>query len=65
MNDNVQNPYSTRVQILKTAKYLFDLKGFEKTSFTDISDKLQMNEQDILFFFQSIDDLLEAVWSES
>lgn len=64
MKDSVHYPYSLRRQILRTAKTLFDLYGYERTSLVQVGEQLKVTEQVVLLFFRSKDDLLEAVWSE-
>lgn len=54
-----------RQQILEEARILFQTKGFENTSVSHLVEKLQMSEQMFFSHFQSIDELLEVVWSES
>lgn len=65
MEEKTQYPYLMRSTILKAAKNLFDHKGYDSTSLADISELLSIDVQVILVFFQSKDQLLEAVWSES
>lgn len=52
-------------QIKEVGCELFQSKGFENTSVTDLTDKLQIKEQTFYEYFQSMDHLLEVVWSES
>ena len=52
-------------QIKEAGCTLFRSQGFENTSVTDIVQKLQIREQDFFFYFKSVDELLEVVWSES
>ena len=52
-------------QIKETACVLFRSQGFENTSVTDLAGKLQIEEQTFFIYFQSMDELLEVVWSES
>lgn len=55
---------TTRRNILKIARFLFQQQGFDQTSLRDITDRLELTETDIAAYFVSKDDLLEAVWSE-
>jgi len=52
-------------QIKETACVLFRSQGFENTSVTDLIAKVQIEEQTFFLYFQSMDELLEVVWSES
>lgn len=52
-------------QIKEAACVLFRSQGFENTSVTDLVEKLQVEEQTFFIYFQSMDELLEVVWSES
>ncbi len=62
---NSSQPHNMRPQIMETARHLFQTKGYDITTFKDITDLLKIKEQLVLKFFRSKDDLLEAVWSES
>lgn len=64
MTTDKKYPYSMRGAILRTAKYLFDMKGYDDTSLDEVCKYLQIQEQVFYLFFRSKDDLLEAVWSE-
>lgn len=59
------NETSWRKQILEDARFLFQTKGFENTSVSVLLERLQMSEQLFFSHFESIDELLEVVWSES
>ena len=52
-------------QIKKAACVLFRSQSFENTSITDLVEYLQIEEQAFFIYFQSMDELLEVVWSES
>jgi AcrR family transcriptional regulator len=52
-------------QIKEAACVLFRSQGFENTSVSDLIEKLQIEEQSFFIYFQSMDELLEVVWSES
>ena len=58
------NETSWRQQILEDARFLFQTKGFENTSVSALLERLQMSEQLFFSHFESIDELLEVVWSE-
>jgi AcrR family transcriptional regulator len=52
-------------QIKEAACVLFRSQGFENTSVSDLIEKLQIEERFFFIYFQSMDELLEVVWSES
>lgn len=52
-------------QIKEAACELFQSKGFDNTAVNDLLEKLQIEEQVLYSYFQSLDDVLEVVWSES
>ena len=52
-------------QIKEAACVLFRSQGFENTSVSDLIEKLQIEERFFFLYFQSMDELLEVVWSES
>ena len=52
-------------QIKEAGCTLFQSQGFDNTTVSDIVQKLQIREQDFFFYFKSVDELLEVVWSES
>lgn len=52
-------------QIKEAGCVLFRSQGIENTSVTRLVEKLQIEEQSFFLYFQSIDELLEVVWSES
>ncbi len=54
-----------RTRIKDAARELFHAKGFDDTTVSDLLNKVQIEEQQFLAIFQSMDELLEAVWSES
>ncbi len=62
---NSAQQHNLRPQIMETARHLFQTKGYDNTTFKDITDLLRIKEQLVLKFFRSKDDLLEAVWSET
>lgn len=64
MTDDNKYPYTMRGAIVRTAKYLFDMKGYDNTSLDEVCEHLQIQEKVFYLFFRSKDDLLEAVWSE-
>lgn len=60
--ENDSNIYN---QIKEAACVLFRSQGFENTSVSDLIEKLQIEERFFFIYFQSMDELLEVVWSES
>ena len=50
-----------RDNILNAADHLFYVKGFTETSFGDIADRAGVPKGNFYYYFQSKDDLLEAV----
>jgi AcrR family transcriptional regulator len=52
-------------RIVVTAGRLFRTKGFDKTSLQDLLEELKMSDTLFFKYFQSMDELLEVVWSES
>lgn len=55
---------NVRRDIIETARLLFKRQGFDRTTMQDIAARLDLNETTVAAFFPSMDDLLEAVWSE-
>ncbi len=55
---------TTRQNIMETARFLFQRQGFDQTSLNDIGDRLNLSETIIALYFDSKDDLLDAIWSE-
>ncbi|WP_085899634.1 TetR/AcrR family transcriptional regulator [Kiloniella majae] len=53
----------TRDHIVEAADLLFYQQGFEHTSFSDISDAVQISRGNFYYHFKSKDDILEAVIS--
>lgn len=52
---------STRERIVEAADALFYQRGFEKTSFADIADAVQLSRGNFYYHFKTKDDILEAV----
>lgn len=50
-------------EILETAKYLFQKKGFENTTRRDICEILSINNSQFHTHFDSLDEILEILWS--
>ncbi len=51
--------------ILQAAKHLFDTKGFDRTSCRDITEHIGISDSELLYYFDSLDEILEVIWSES
>jgi len=49
--------------ILKSAHSFFLYRGFEKTTVTDICDNLNITISQFSVFFESLDEVLETLWS--
>ena len=49
--------------ILKSAKSCFENKGFEQTTVTDICASLHISTSQFSMFFESLDEVLETLWS--
>jgi AcrR family transcriptional regulator len=54
-------PPSTRELIVEAADELFYQRGFEKTSFTDIADRVALSRGNFYYHFRTKDDILAAV----
>lgn len=52
---------STRERIVEAADALFYQRGFEKTSFADIADAVQLSRGNFYYHFKTKDDILDAV----
>ena len=55
---------NVRCDIIETARFLFKRQGFDRTTMQDIAARLDLSETVVAASFPSMDDLLEAVWSE-
>ncbi len=53
-----------RNKIMEAARQLFKTQGYDNTTLEDISKQLQISDIEVLKYFSSEGDLLEAVWSE-
>lgn len=51
--------------IIQTAKHLFDTKGFDQTTCHDITKSIGISDVELLNYFNSLDEILEVIWSES
>src|SRR6266511_78799 len=55
------SPKATRDRIIEAADRLFYQKGYEHTSFSDISDAVEISRGNVSFYFKAKDEILEAV----
>lgn len=53
-----------RREIIEAARYLFDSQGFDATSVNDLLQHMGVTRPTFLTYFQSMDELLEVIWSE-
>jgi len=51
--------------ILRVAKHFFDTKGFDQTTCHDITERIGISDIELLYYFDSLDEILEVIWSES
>ena len=65
MKAEIENESVIYNQIKEAGCTLFKSQGFDETSVTDVVQKLQISKEDFFTYFKSMDELLEAVWSES
>lgn len=65
MKSRQEDNAGLRYRIIETACELFQSKGFDNTTVTDLLEVLQIEEQIFYSYFRSKDQLLEVVWSES
>lgn len=52
-------------QIIEAARQLFNAKGFDKTTLEDLIERLGIRPHVFFRYFESMDELLEVVWSGS
>lgn len=55
------NQKATRDRIIEASDQLFYQRGYEHTSFTDISDAMGISRGNVTFHFRTKDDILDAV----
>lgn len=65
MSDQDRDVVSLRRRIIDASRFLFQTKGFDNTTVRDLIERLQISEQLFFCYFQSMDEILEVVWSES
>ena len=52
-------------EILQTAQLFFKNKGFDHTRIDDITDCLEISNEIFFQCFESLDEILELLWSET
>lgn len=57
-------PTHIREDILKSARQLFKIQGYDQTSLEDILREAAVSRRTFTDIFLSKDDLLEVLWSE-
>jgi len=50
-------------EILESAHFFFQQKGFEKTAIEDICNRLNINSTQFYYHFESLDEVLEILWA--
>lgn len=61
MKRTVKKPEERKADIINAARYLFESKQYDKTSMQDVMDYLGIAKGTIYHYFQSKEELLEAV----
>lgn len=65
MNFPREDESNTRKHIKEAACQLFRSKGYDNTTLIDLLKMAQVEDRIFFSHFQSLDELLEVVWSES
>ena len=63
--ETIQERNQLRKMIIKTARTLFNERGYDHTTLTQICHTLCIEQEHLLPIFRTKSELLEAVWSES
>jgi len=63
MNAQIAKHASLPWEILETAYFYFQKKGFEKTDLSDICKSLKINHSEFYQYFESLDEVLEILWT--
>lgn len=50
-------------EILESAHFFFQQKGFEKTAIEDICNRLNIKRAQFYYHFESLDEVLETLWA--
>jgi AcrR family transcriptional regulator len=56
-----KNPELRRSEILDTAEFLYNTKGFENTSLNDIAEKVGIVKGTLYYYFKTKEDILNAI----
>jgi hypothetical protein len=62
-NTNSLRDSSLPWEILETARFCFQKKGFEKTTILDICERLDIKKTQFRKNFKSLDEVLEILWT--
>lgn len=62
MKQSKKRPKSLYNEILLTAQILFQDKGFEQTTVSDICSSLQISSRQFNLYFESLDEVLDILW---
>ena len=62
-DENTLRSTSLPSEILDSAHFFFQQKGFEKTAIEDICNRLNINSTHIYNHFESLDEVLEILWA--
>lgn len=62
-DENPLRSTSLALEILESAHFFFQHKGFEKTAIEDICNRLNINSAQFYNHFESLDEVLEIVWA--
>ena len=63
MNTQLAVNHELYWQIMDTAQLFFLSKGFDHTTVEDITEFLNISEVQFLYFFPSLDEILELLWA--
>lgn len=55
----------SREKIVEAGRHLFGTKGFDKTTIEDLIEIIGTDDEHFFHYFESLDELLEVIWSES
>ncbi len=63
VNKNPLRSASLSSEILETAHFFFQHKGFDKTAIQDICNRLGINSAEFYNHFESLDEVLDILWA--
>ena len=63
MTDHTLNMTILPWEILETARFCFQKKGFEKTTILDICERLDIKKTQFHKHFKSVDEVIEILWA--